>query len=446
VVTHFEIQLMDVIPDQRRVSCRPISALRVLERGSPYYLHHIPARRFVPKILKNGFLTHLTSGMKKNATVLFQNESLPNNKNTCFDWLITISSFYPPIIYGYMTKESQKIESMSFDDKVYIASQIIICVALVSVLKLGLLPALLAGLLVYQLVDGATNKLAQVGVNRYFGRIFAVVAIAIIVFTAIGLGAVGITSFFNGSSGGLIVLLSKMADAIDTVMVHFPEWMQSYVPTNVVDLQTSTAAWLRANAAELRHVGQSIGTSLVYLLTGMIIGGMVSFGSTRQELSNKPLTKTLVDRITVLSTSFRRVVFSQVKISSINTILTSIFLVVIMPAFGVPLPLTKTMIAVTFIVGLLPVIGNLISNTVIVLIGLGVSPYTAMGSLVFLILIHKLEYFLNAHIVGTNIRARAWEILLAMLVMETAFGIGGMIAAPIYYAYLKDELAERNLI
>ena len=60
--------------------------------------------------------------------------------------------------------------------------------------------------------------------------------------------------------------------------------------------------------------------------------------------------------------------------------------------------------------------------------------------------IHKLEYFMNARIVGTEIRARAWELLLAMLVMEAAFGIPGLIAAPIYYAYLKDELAGRGLI
>ena len=33
-----------------------------------------------------------------------------------------------------------------------------------------------------------------------------------------------------------------------------------------------------------------------------------------------------------------------------------------------------------------------------------------------------------------------------MLVMEAAFGIAGLIAAPIYYAYLKDELSARGLI
>ena len=30
--------------------------------------------------------------------------------------------------------------------------------------------------------------------------------------------------------------------------------------------------------------------------------------------------------------------------------------------------------------------------------------------------------------------------------MESAFGIAGLIAAPIYYAYLKDELSARGLV
>jgi predicted PurR-regulated permease PerM len=33
-----------------------------------------------------------------------------------------------------------------------------------------------------------------------------------------------------------------------------------------------------------------------------------------------------------------------------------------------------------------------------------------------------------------------------MLLMEAAFGIPGLIAAPIFYAYLKDELVRRNLV
>ena len=91
-------------------------------------------------------------------------------------------------------------------------------------------------------------------------------------------------------------------------------------------------------------------------------------------------------------------------------------------------------------------VGNLISNTVIVVVSLTHSPAVAVSSLVFLVLIHKLEYFLNARIVGGQINARAWELLLAMLVMEAAFGLPGVVAAPVYYAYLKDELKARGLV
>ena len=62
------------------------------------------------------------------------------------------------------------------------------------------------------------------------------------------------------------------------------------------------------------------------------------------------------------------------------------------------------MVVVTFITGLLPVIGNLISNTVIVVVSLSVSPLLAVGSLAFLVVIHKLEYFVNARVMGGQIQ------------------------------------------
>ena len=37
-------------------------------------------------------------------------------------------------------------------------------------------------------------------------------------------------------------------------------------------------------------------------------------------------------------------------------------------------------------------------------------------------------------------------LLLAMLVMEAAFGLPGVVAAPIYYGYLKNELSARGLV
>jgi predicted PurR-regulated permease PerM len=140
------------------------------------------------------------------------------------------------------------------------------------------------------------------------------------------------------------------------------------------------------------------------------------------------------------------VVFAQVRIAAINAFFTGIYLAVVLPLLGVHLPLVKTMIAITFVVGLIPVVGNLISNTIIVIVSLSQSLSVAIGSLAYLVVIHKFEYFLNARIVGDQIRAHAWELLIAMVMMEAAFGLAGIVAAPIYYAYVKCELRNRDLV
>jgi predicted PurR-regulated permease PerM len=104
------------------------------------------------------------------------------------------------------------------------------------------------------------------------------------------------------------------------------------------------------------------------------------------------------------------------------------------------------MIAVTFFAGLIPVVGNIVSNSLIVVVGLSHSLHVAVGSLVFMVVIHKLEYFLNARIIGAQINAKSWEMLTAILLMETLFGLPGVVAAPVYYAYLKKELGDQGLV
>jgi len=75
-----------------------------------------------------------------------------------------------------------------------------------------------------------------------------------------------------------------------------------------------------------------------------------------------------------------------------------------------------------------------------------VSFNAALASLAFLVALHKGEYFLSARIMGHQISARAWEMLLAMLVMEAAFGVPGIAVAPVFYAYVKAELVRLDLV
>jgi predicted PurR-regulated permease PerM len=183
-----------------------------------------------------------------------------------------------------------------------------------------------------------------------------------------------------------------------------------------------------------------------HILIGMIIGAMVALREAVAGSAQRPLAYAVSVQAGKLGDAFRRVVFAQVRISIINTSFTAIYLAGVLPLFGIHLPFTKTLIVITFVAGLLPVIGNLISNTVIVIVSLAYSIHVAMASLVFLIVIHKLEYFLNARIIGSRIQSRAWELLIAMLAMEAAFGLPGVAAAPIFYAYVKSELAEWRLV
>jgi predicted PurR-regulated permease PerM len=330
--------------------------------------------------------------------------------------------------------------------KLELAAQILARLALVAVLKLGLLSALLSGLLIYELVHLVALKLNRVGMTHEVGKAVALILLASLIAVAISIGGIGLLALLTGRSESLVVLLQKMAEVIETARSHFPPWAWDYLPANTEELEVALSQWLRAHAGQLQQLGQNIGTVLAHTLIGMIIGGMVAFRTRSRALELPPLTRALTHRAVLLGNAFRRIVFAQVRISALNTVLTALYLAVLLPMLDMPLPLTKTMIALTFVVGLLPVLGNLISNTVIVVVSLSVSLLTAISSLVFLIVIHKLEYFVNARIIGVKIGARAWELLLAMLIMDACFGLPGVIAAPIYYAYLKDELSARKLI
>src|SRR5438445_8849589 len=132
--------------------------------------------------------------------------------------------------------------------------------------------------------------------------------------------------------------------------------------------------------------------------------------------------------------SFATVMGAQITISLINTVLTAIFLV------AVHLPHAPLLIAVTFLCGLVPIVGNLVSNTVIVFVALTVSLKLAISALVFLIAIHKLEYLLKIKIIGDRIRNPVWLTLFALILGERLMGVPGLILAPVVLNYLRVEM------
>lgn len=311
-------------------------------------------------------------------------------------------------------------------------------------LRLDLLPALLAGLLVFEMVHVLTLRLPFVREPK--ARLLAVTFLVVVVVGLFSLAIFAAILFFRSETGGYVVLLRKSADIIQSWRGMMPGWVVASLPADADGLQASVLTWLKEHLAAVQSFGQEGTKILVRVVIGMVIGALLALRQADPPARYRPLARALVNRATRFGEGFRRVVFAQVRIAAINAALTALYLVVVLPLLGIQLPLVKTMILVTFLAGLIPVIGNLVSNVVIVVVSLSVSPYVAIGSLVYLVAIHKLEYFLNARLVGSQIQARAWELLIAMLLMEAAFGIAGLIAAPIYFAYLKDELSAAGWI
>jgi predicted PurR-regulated permease PerM len=313
-------------------------------------------------------------------------------------------------------------------------------------LELGLVGALLGGLLVHELVHVLAARIAYRKDRTTGARLVSVAVIATLVIgvlVAIGFGA---AALFRSEGADPAALLARLADILASTRGSLPEWLSQYMPEDADAVRGVIVEWLREHATELQHAGRTFGVTFLHVLLGMVIGAIICFREARGTQNKPLLLREAGERVLTLAHAFRNVVFAQVKISAINTVLTAIYLMAVLPLLGIHLPFTKALVALCFIGGLLPVFGNLISNTVIVIVSLSQGFAVALGSFAFLLIIHKLEYFLNARIIGGHIQASSWELLCAMLAFEAAFGVPGLIAAPILYAYGKAELRQLGLI
>src|SRR5438874_11011373 len=101
------------------------------------------------------------------------------------------------------------------------------------------------------------------------------------------------------------------------------------------------------------------------------------------------MTDEIKIRFQLFYQSFETVMGAQIRISAINTLLTPVFVLVVSLKYG------TFVVGLTFLCALLPIVGNLISNPIIVGIAVTMSPRLASVTLIFLVAVPKLEYFLN---------------------------------------------------
>jgi predicted PurR-regulated permease PerM len=317
-----------------------------------------------------------------------------------------------------------------------LSSHVLVWTGAAIVLSQHLVAAALAGFLVHALVARTASGLSPRFLRPTRAR---PLALALVLLGTLGaLALLGRWALHYAANVNLSRVVPAMADTISRLRLNLPDSVLIYLPSSPASLRETAVNALKTHEEVLSRSGLEGLVGAGHLLLGVVIGAVVTQATFAAEASYRPLSAALLLRLGRLRASFEKVVFSQVRISLVNTTLTATYLLAILPLAGIHVPLSKTLVLLTFVTGLLPVLGNLISNTVIVVISLGVSLQVAAASLVFLIMIHKLEYFLNARIIGRSVGASVWEMLLAMFTLESLFGLPGLVAGPVLYAYLKQ--------
>jgi predicted PurR-regulated permease PerM len=331
-----------------------------------------------------------------------------------------------------------------------IAAWLLLSGLLMYLLLWHLVPAVVGGLVLYLVLD----RLSQSFSKRMPGA--AARPLALILVTLVGGGViVGVAallvSYLRHHVDNLPAMMTRMADILQSTRAWLGGYGEQLIPEVMTDAETIKAAfavWLKEHAEALKLAGSTVSHGVIHLFMGMLLAVMVFFRHVTRHADRVPgtLSEMLEQKVVRFTRAFSQIATAQVKISFLNTALTALYLLVALPLFGQHIPFATTIVFVTFVCGLIPVLGNLISNSVIVILSLGISPGLAIASLLFLVIIHKLEYLTNSRIVGSETDSQAWEILMAILIGETAFGISGVVMAPILYAFVKRELRERGLV
>lgn len=324
-------------------------------------------------------------------------------------------------------------------------SYLIIFICMGMIIPLGLFPCFFSGFLTYEIVVSLASYITN-NIPIHYARKISVILIVIIIILITTISIINCTNFFIEDIN-TINISAEINRIVSDIKKRLPHSLPLFLPDTTEELKNQMFSWIESNIILIRNMGHTFIHGFITSLIGIIVGTLIACTQ-----SNKPHTNNtyfivqLLTRIHLLSQAFRNIVFAQIKISSINTLLTSMMIFIFFPLFEQSLPLKKTLIIITFILGLLPIIGNIVSNILITIAALSIS--FSMGTIMFiyLILIHKLEYFLNAEIIGNRINANPWELILSMLLLESIFGLTGLIAAPIYYAYLKAELRTKHII
>lgn len=333
---------------------------------------------------------------------------------------------------------------------VMVASYLLMACTLLLVMWQKLLPGLLCACLGFLLTRALASVLSRVDrrppgpVPDRWAQVVAATLVCLAPLIWLAIALTQSRSYLTDMPHQYKELLDYLANTVLEFRQKLPAELSAMLPQGAAEIQQAIATYLATKAGMLASAGKAWLGGLLHAYMGLLIGALAAVRP--RLIPHAPLTQALQGRVMLLGDAFRQIVAAQFWIALFNTTLTAMFLLLILPAFDMALPYTPALILLTFVAGLVPIVGNLFCNVVLTLVGLSVSPMAAAVCLGFLILIHKAEYVINAKVVGRRTHMAVWELLTVMFIAESVFGPAGLVAAPLFYAYLKKELEAAKMV
>lgn len=237
--------------------------------------------------------------------------------------------------------------------------------------------------------------------------------------------------------------LQIILNSLEEFKQKLPTFFAKKIPSTQTDIEQIIGG---LSASLNQHLIWFGGSSLNYFFQ-TLFSLIISISLIKKpNIDTSPAIQLLKNNFMDFINYFKVLMIAQIYVAVWNTLWLSIYLFIILPLFGIELSYKKTLTILTLFVSLVPALGNIVSNTALIILCIPHGVYVIIASLIFMILIHKAEYLINAKIVGQKSKANVVEILMALIIFELLFGLDGLILGPVIYVYVKNFLLKEKIL
>lgn len=186
---------------------------------------------------------------------------------------------------------------------------------------------LLVGLLGFVLSERLLAALNKRGVKA--GRSWSIFLVTLFSIAFIGTTGFGLSFLINKEL--VQEVLMGFAETISESQVLLPPEIFASIPVTEGEIRSSIiVAPLKTHAASVASMGSSVLHSLILALVGWIVGAMIALSVRERSLASSGFLATWSHLWRSLSDAFGLIVLAQVMISAFNTLMTAIFLLIIL--------------------------------------------------------------------------------------------------------------------